>query len=108
MIITCKTFIKQIWEPLIIADSRWKLYVTGNTDEVMKKKIKTDFSANNIVNLGFVDDIEQTINSKKYFISPTYIGSGLRIKVLNAMAGGAVCFLTPLDANMLSYFKEFQ
>ncbi len=102
-----QTFIKQIWEPLIKADPRWKLYVTGNKDEVIKKKIKSDLAANNIINLGFVDDIEQTINSKKYFISPTYIGSGLRIKVLNAMAGGAVCFLTPLDANMLSFFKDF-
>lgn len=100
-------FITEIWEPLIKVDARWKLYITGNKDEVIKKKIKTDFAANNIVNLGFVDDIEQAIDSKKYFISPSYIGSGLRIKVLNAMAGGAVCFLSPLDAQMLSSFQDF-
>jgi hypothetical protein len=100
-------FITEIWEPLITADARWKLYITGNRDEVLKKKIKTNFSGNNIINLGFVEDIESTINSKKYFVSPTYIGSGLRIKVLNAMAGGAVCFLTPMDANMLSVFRDF-
>lgn len=102
-----QTFIKEIWEPLIKADPRWKLYITGNKDEIIKKKIKTDFAANNITNLGFVDNIDQVINSKKYFVSPTYIGSGLRIKVLNAMASGAVCFLTPLDANMLSFFTDF-
>ncbi len=102
-----QTFIREIWEPLINADSRWKLYITGNKDKVIKKKIKTDFTANNIINLGFVDDIEQIIDSKKYFISPTYIGSGLRIKVINAMAGGAVCFLSPLDASMLSFLKDF-
>lgn len=100
-------FITEIWEPLIKADQRWKLYVTGNKEEVIKKKIKSDFAANNIISLGFVDDIEQTIDSKKYFISPSYIGSGLRIKVVNAMAGGAVCFLSPLDANMLSFLKDF-
>ncbi len=100
-------FITEIWEPLTKADSRWKLYVTGNKDEVIQKKIKADFAANNIINLGFVDDIGQTIDSKKYFVSPTYIGSGLRIKVVNAMAGGAVCFLTPLDAGMLSSFRDF-
>lgn len=102
-----QTFVKEIWEPLIKADPRWKLYVTGNKDEIIKKKIKADLAANNITNLGFVDDIDQVINSKKYFISPTYIGSGIRIKVLNAMASGAVCFLTPLDANMLSFFSDF-
>lgn len=102
-----QSFITEIWEPLIKADARWKLYVTGNKDEVLKKKIKTDFAANNIINLGFADNIEQTVDSKKYFISPTYIGSGLRIKVVNAMAGGAVCFLSPLDANMLSSFRHF-
>lgn len=100
-------FITEIWEPLIKAEPCWKLYVTGNKDEVIKKKIKSDFAENNIINLGFVDDIEETISSKKYFISPTYIGSGLRIKVLNAMAGGAVCFLTPLDTNMLSFLRDF-
>jgi hypothetical protein len=56
--------------------------------------------------LGFVEDVASTISSKKYFISPTYIGSGLRIKVLNALSGGAVCFLTPLDASMLSNFVD--
>lgn len=100
-------FIKEIWEPLVKTDSRWKLYITGNKDDIIRKKIKTDFAANNIINLGFVDDIDQTICTKKYFISPTYIGSGLRIKVLNAMAAGAVCFLTPLDAEMLSFLEDF-
>ena len=101
-------FISEIWEPLVKTDSRWKLYITGNKDDVLKNKIKADFAAYHIINLGFVDDIEQTINSKKYFISPTYIGSGLRIKVVNAMAVGAVCFLSPLDSNMLSSFRNFE
>ncbi|HKG68602.1 MAG TPA: glycosyltransferase [Segetibacter sp.] len=100
-------FITEIWEPLIKVDARWKLYITGNKDGVIKKKINTNFVANNIVNLGFVNEIEQAIDSKKYFISPSYIGSGLRIKVVNAMAGGAVCFLSTLDAHMLSSFRHF-
>jgi hypothetical protein len=35
-------FITEIWEPLIKVDARWKLYITGNKDEVIKKKIKTN------------------------------------------------------------------
>ncbi len=101
-------FLKNIWIPLIEKDSKWKLYITGNNNEVIQRKLTIDCHKYNIVNLGFVDDIDKVINSKKYFVSPTYIGSGIRIKVLNAMSCGAVCFLTPLDAEMLNFFKDLE
>jgi hypothetical protein len=80
------------------------LYVTGNDDkELQKFQLPKNL---NIVSLGFVAQLSSVIASKKYFVSPTYIGSGMRIKVLNAMAAGAVCFLTPLDAEMAVFLKH--
>ena len=99
-------FISEIWQPLIAKDNRWKLYITGNRQEVLEKKLKLDLNRNNIKNLGFVDNIQRAIASTKYFISPTYIGSGLRIKVLNAIAQGAVSFVTPIDLKMIKIFKD--
>jgi hypothetical protein len=101
-----KQFIKLIWHPLIAKDSRWKLYVTGNKPGIIEQQLDIDLPTNNILSLGFVDDIHATIASKKYFISPTYIGSGIRIKVLNALSGGAVCFVTDLDLKMLKTLED--
>jgi polysaccharide biosynthesis protein PslH len=99
-------FLHEIWLPLLERDKRWKLYITGNKPGVAETLLKVDFQANNIVNMGFVDDIEHAIARKKYFISPTYIGSGIRIKVLNALSLGAVCFVSPLDYSMLHVLKD--
>jgi hypothetical protein len=99
-------FIDEIWSPLIKKDSRWRLFVTGNKPGVLQNKIKADFKSYNIIDLGFVEDIQRTIATKKYFISPTYIGSGVRIKVLNAMSLGSVCFLSTLDVNMLNILQH--
>jgi hypothetical protein len=101
-----KQFIHHIWQPLLLKDKRWKLYVTGNKHEVLEAALKIDLEKNNIISLGFVDDVQAAIESKKYFVSPTYVGSGLRIKVLNALAQGAVCFATSLDVNMLNKLKD--
>jgi hypothetical protein len=99
-------FIKEIWQPLIRNNNKWKLYITGNKQKALEDKLKINLIDNNIINLGFVDDIESVVASKKYFISPTYIGSGLRIKVLDALSGGSVCFVTLKDLKMLKILKD--
>ncbi|HEX8332426.1 MAG TPA: glycosyltransferase family 4 protein [Segetibacter sp.] len=101
-----KTFVNDVWKPFVQKDNRWKLYITGNTDEVIRENLGQNFSVFNIKNCGFLDDISAAIQLKKYFISPTYIGSGLRLKVLNAMSTGAVCIVTPKDAEMLNILED--
>jgi len=101
-----KKFIFDIWKPLIAKDNRWKLYITGNERQFLETKLKSNLDENNIICLGIVNDIQEVVSSKKYFISPTYIGSGLRIKVLNALAQGEVCFVTLIDLMMLKNLRD--
>lgn len=101
-----RKFITEIWLPLLQKDRRWKLYITGNKVGEVARQLKLPLAENNIIDLGFVDNIEATVAGKKYFISPTYMGSGVRIKVLNAMSAGAVCLVSMLDHEMLEEIKD--
>jgi len=96
-----RNFIKTIWLPLVQQWPEYKLYLTGNSNDVLQKALKCNPAQFGIYNLGFVDDLATVIQSKKYFIAPTYIGSGVRIKLLNALQLGSVCLVTPLDEGML-------
>lgn len=109
--INLNKFIKEIWIPLIKNNKDYKLYITGNKEELLLKKL--NFSRNqlkqlNIINLGFVENINKTIITKEYFISPTYIGSGIRMKVLHALALGMITFISEKDYNMIKYFRDLE
>lgn len=99
--INLKTFVNNIWTRFSKENPSYKLYITGNSAETVEKHLGINLSDHQIDVLGFVPDINEAIASKQFFLSPTYIGSGVRIKVLNAMASGAVCFITPMDEAML-------
>ena len=104
-------FIKKIWMPLVENNKQYKLYITGNTNEILEKKLsltKNQLEKLNIINLGFVENIDETIMSKEYFISPTYIGSGIRIKVLHALSLGMITFVSEKDYQMVKYFKDLR
>jgi polysaccharide biosynthesis protein PslH len=106
--INLQKFINEIWMPFVKTNADYKLYITGNTDDELEAALGKGFTDHNIINLGFVSDLQKTILSKQFFISPTFIGSGIRIKVLNAMASGAVCFITGIDKNMLHDINDME
>lgn len=99
--INLKTFIQKIWKPFVQANPFYKLYITGNDEASIETLLQINLVDHHIFVLGFVEDIVSAIASKQFFLSPTYIGAGVRIKVLNAMAMGAVCFISPKDEAML-------
>jgi len=106
-------FIENIWKKFIISTygNKYKLYITGNPVEDLKKYFIIPFEklkSYNIINLGFVDNINEIIKTKEYFLSPTIIGSGIRLKVLHAMSLGMVTFLTDIDYKMVEYFKDME
>ena len=106
-------YIKNIWKKFIISTygNKYKLYITGNPVEDLKKYFIIPFEklkSYNIINLGFVDNINEIIKTKEYFLSPTIIGSGIRLKVLHAMSLGMVTFLTDIDYKMVEYFKDME
>ena len=110
-LISFRWFIKNVWLPNLnsLKKMNIKLYVTGNTDLEIKSALRLkNLNDYNIVNLGFVDDVNQTILDYKYVLSPTIIGSGLRLKVLNGMACGKPVFLTPIDLSTCKVFKDME
>jgi len=106
-------FIENIWKKFIISTygNKYKLYITGNSMEDLKKYFIIPYEklkSYNIINLGFVDNINEAIKTKEYFLSPTIIGSGIRLKVLHALSLGMVTFLTDIDYKMVEYFKDME
>lgn len=65
-------------------NSDYKLYVVGTCPEEIKKQ----FSNDKIVFCGMVDDVRKIIARCEVFISPISYGSGIKTKILEAMAMG--------------------
>lgn len=100
-------FIKAIWIPWkekTKEASAFELWITGDRNiDYVKKELNisdNDIKLYKIKILGFVDNITETMQNCDYFLSPTVIGAGIRIKVLEALAEGCVIFLTQKDLEM--------
>lgn len=104
-----KYFIENIWKNFHDNNKEAKLYLTGNDNKKLEDKLGYSIeylNSLNIINLGFVEDIQKTIASKKYVISPTLYGSGIRLKVLEACALNKIVFVSRIDYDMCKYFKD--
>lgn len=104
-------FINRIWIPWKkqYKNSTYELWISGNEIDVVSKKtniVSDDLVKYQIRVLGFVSDIQSVIQSAKFFLSPTIIGAGIRMKVLEAMCNGSVVFLTQIDRHMLNIFND--
>jgi glycosyltransferase involved in cell wall biosynthesis len=108
-IINFRWFIKEIWLK-VYKELELKLYITGDMNSISWKIVKNitgkSLDELNIINLGFVKNIDEEIAKYRYVLSPTIIGSGLRLKVLNGMALGKVVLCTPLDLKTVNKFKD--
>lgn len=104
-------FIENIWKPFLKVYPTVKLYLTGNEDEFLYKKLDTtgeELRSYNIINMGFVENVRNAILSKKYFVSPTLYGSGIRLKVLEALSLKKVVFVTEIDYSMVKNFDDMK
>lgn len=106
-----KYFISKIWSEFVKRNNQYMLYLTGNKDSEIKSYLKIskeEMNKLNIINLGFVNDIDKAIATKKYFISPTFFGSGIRLKALHALSLGMPIFLPEVDYKTVKYFKDME
>ncbi|MDW8464048.1 MAG: glycosyltransferase [Geminocystis sp.] len=105
-------FLEKVWIPNLqfLKSKNIKIYITGNSEDVFRKKLGKYESIEelNIKNLGFLGDVDEEIRKYKYVLSPTVIGSGIRLKLLNGMACGKPVFATPLDMKTTKYFKDME
>ena len=56
--------------------------------------------------VGFVPSLDELFNSSLALVSPTYVGGGIRKKVLEAMANNLPVIATPLDVGSTDYFCD--
>lgn len=56
------------------------------------------YKARSVEILGFVDDILQTFQSSNVYVAPLFVGSGIRIKILEAMGSGLPVVATSVSA----------
>lgn len=108
--INIKEFIIKVWLPWKKKyQSEFKLWITGTN--MIELSNLLNFSTENLIRndisaIGFVDNILNVMQSTSFFLSPTYIGAGIRVKVVEALAAGCVIFLTEKDESMLSFLKD--
>jgi hypothetical protein len=108
-----ENFIFNIWIPWKkrYNTNGYELWITGSKLAEFKKYIAIadeDLKKYSIVIKGFVDDLVLTVQEASFFVSPTIIGAGIRIKVLEALCMGSVIFLTSIDLKMVNCFKNLE
>ncbi|MBL0287827.1 MAG: glycosyltransferase [Bacteroidetes bacterium] len=95
-------FINSGWKPLKEKYPDLKFYITGkNPDNRIVNAIKEN-QAKGIELTGFVDDLDIYFQKSKVFISPLRFGSGIKVKVMNALYRGIPTVTTSVGAEGLA------
>jgi len=109
--ICIKWFIENIWLPSLeyLKKNNFGLSITGCTINEFENLLNLgNLEQYNINILGFVNNIDEVIRKHKYVISPTIMGSGLRIKILHSMSLSKVIFATSYDINSVNVLKDME
>ena len=92
-------FIDKVWYKVLDAVPDAKFYLAGRNfpDEVRNLKVK------GLIVVGEVEDAKSFIFSKSISIVPLFAGSGMRVKIVEAMALGRAIISTSVGAESLAY-----
>lgn len=92
-------FIAKVWPIVIDQMPEAKFYLAGRNfpEQIRGLKVK------GLVVVGEVDDARDFIISKSISIVPLFAGSGMRVKIVEAMALGRVVIATTVGAESLQY-----
>lgn len=88
-------FIKEVWPSVVSAFPEARLHIAGrNAGKETRKKL----SGTNIDFHGEVDNALDFVSSMKILIAPLFSGSGMRIKITEAMGAGVPVVASPAAA----------
>ena len=93
-----KWFLGNCWDLLLKYDSRFKLQIVGKWDKQSQKSVANNYK--NVEFLGFVKELG-TVLRNGIMIVPITIGSGIRMKILEAAANGIPVVSTTIGAEGL-------
>lgn len=91
-------FLEKCWNQLKSSDSDFKLQIIGEWDDSVKKNILKHFT--DVEFCGFVPDLSSKI-ANTIMIVPITIGSGIRMKILEAISNGVPVVSTSIGAQGL-------
>ena len=92
-------FLEQIWPSVLEQFPDATFHIVGKSPPAWLR----NRSDENVIVKGFVDDERPTINRSNIFIVPLHEGSGVRIKILTAMAMGKVSLSTSIGAEGIEW-----
>lgn len=92
-------FIKNVWTKVTEQIPDAKFYLAGRNfpDEIRNLKVK------GLIVLGEVEDAKEFVSSKSISIVPLFAGSGMRVKIIEAMALGRAIISTSVGAESIAY-----
>jgi glycosyltransferase involved in cell wall biosynthesis len=93
-------FINNVWNKLQEFDSTIEFHIAG------KGMVKNEWTGKNIYNYGEVENAETFINPFFIMPVPLFHGSGVRIKIIEAMALGKIVIATSKAAEGIPYTNK--
>ena len=92
-------FLKDVWPLIVNIDKRFHLFIAGkNMPESMKQ-----LTIENVVMVGEVKDGADFVSDKAITVVPLLSGSGIRLKILEAMAASKLVISTTIGAQGIDY-----
>lgn len=97
-------FIKEIWPILLQHNKNLKFYIVGKHPDMRIIQLSEEYD--NIIITGFVQNLDDYYKRCKVFISPLRFGSGIKVKVMNALYRGIPTVSTSIGAEGLAVQHE--
>ena len=92
-------FYNEIWQKIKQQHPDIKLYIVGKKPDARLKAMAEKDAA--IILTGFVEDVEPYLQKARLFITPLRFGSGIKVKVVNALYRGIPCVTTSIGTEGL-------
>ncbi|MBN2213086.1 MAG: glycosyltransferase family 4 protein [Bacteroidales bacterium] len=88
-------FIRNVWEKILVMHPEVHFFVAGRN---APSRLRRFFSEHHVDFMGEVDDASRFMENKAIMVVPLFSGSGMRVKIIEAMAAGKVVITTSLGA----------
>ena len=94
-------FIKEVWPLILAIDKRFKLFIAGKNMPDFLRKMQIE----NVIMAGEVEDAYDFVKDKAITVVPLLSGSGIRLKILEAMAASKLVISTSVGAQGIDYIS---
>lgn len=94
-------FIENVWPSLLAAHPDLQFHIIGKDADERLEALAAIYPGIRLC--GFVEDLEQEYSQARVSVAPLLFGSGMKVKVLDAMARGMPTVTTPVGAEGIDY-----